>query len=504
MTDPMFNTIRLRRATAGAVEDLLTFDTVDALDGNGAALRFVNNTATEGLSLVLGRFSARRVDATTVQLDLAVILDPTVSTGDETLPLLSLTSGASGRRVSVSGPLSVSGHIDVVGTVDGRDVSADGLRLDQHLANNNNPHNTTAAQVGALSLSGGTLNGSLTVKGTVSIGTSTPQRTLHVEGSEIHSGGSGAGFSFSNRGSPFIDSGGNGDRWVWYAFNKLARLWSNGDKLFVTPDGNMGIGLAEPRNQLHVLRGIASGLDFNSPGSITFYPPDGFAWFHIDNGPAGGRPIGRLRISHGGTPGRFELVSITQGGDVEILGRLIARNKIGFVADQFINNLGATLEAGDVVIISENQGALFYAPGNNLPVPEVVLAQQAYDSRVCGIVVEAFAAGQPAPPETLGANADEPAPIVTATSSYSLLETGQPMIAPGQIGLMVTQGAFTACKVDAQIAPIRPGDLLTTSPTPGHAQKVLDRSQATGAILGKALGGLDQGQGTIPVMVLLQ
>ena len=69
---------------------------------------------------------------------------------------------------------------------------------------------------------------------------------------------------------------------------------------------------------------------------------------------------------------------------------------------------------------------------------------------------------------------------------------------------MVTLGAYAHCKVDADIAPIRLGDLLTTSPTKGHAQKVLEPSQAIGAILGKALGALDNGRGKIPVLVMLQ
>ena len=65
-------------------------------------------------------------------------------------------------------------------------------------------------------------------------------------------------------------------------------------------------------------------------------------------------------------------------------------------------------------------------------------------------------------------------------------------------------GAYAHCKVDADIAPIQVGDLLTTSPTRGHAQKVLDPTKAVGAILGKALGSLDKGKGKIPVLVLLQ
>lgn len=42
-----------------------------------------------------------------------------------------------------------SGNIATPGTVDGRDVAADGALLDGHVANTSNPHATTAAQVGA-------------------------------------------------------------------------------------------------------------------------------------------------------------------------------------------------------------------------------------------------------------------------------------------------------------------------------------------------------------------
>ena len=69
---------------------------------------------------------------------------------------------------------------------------------------------------------------------------------------------------------------------------------------------------------------------------------------------------------------------------------------------------------------------------------------------------------------------------------------------------MVTLGAFAHCKVNADAAPIAPGDLLTTSTMKGHAQKALDPARAAGAIVGKALGSLDSGQGKIPVIVLMQ
>jgi|SRR5215813_11489638 len=60
------------------------------------------------------------------------------------------------------------------------------------------------------------------------------------------------------------------------------------------------------------------------------------------------------------------------------------------------------------------------------------------------------------------------------------------------------------CKVDAQYSPIEVGDLLTTSPTPGHAMKADDPLKAFGAVIGKALQPLATGQGLIPILVALQ
>ena len=60
------------------------------------------------------------------------------------------------------------------------------------------------------------------------------------------------------------------------------------------------------------------------------------------------------------------------------------------------------------------------------------------------------------------------------------------------------------CNVDADIAPIRAGDLLTTSPTQGYAQKAVDREKAEGAIIGKALGSMERGKGRIEVLIMMR
>ncbi len=76
------------------------------------------------------------------------------------------------------------------------------------------------------------------VEGNVGVGTTTPFRMLHVEGSEIHSGGPASGFSFADR------TAGNQLRWVWYAQDATARLWNQavgGDMVLVSALGGFEI-----------------------------------------------------------------------------------------------------------------------------------------------------------------------------------------------------------------------------------------------------------------------
>jgi hypothetical protein len=60
------------------------------------------------------------------------------------------------------------------------------------------------------------------------------------------------------------------------------------------------------------------------------------------------------------------------------------------------------------------------------------------------------------------------------------------------------------CRVDASYGPIDVGDLLTTSPTEGHAMRASDPSRSFGATLGKALDCWSSGTGLVPILVALQ
>lgn len=102
---------------------------------------------------------------------------------------------------------------------------------------------------------------------------------------------------------------------------------------------------------------------------------------------------------------------------------------------------------------------------------------EAYDKRVAGIVS--------------GGNGSNPGIILDKNPSQNAR-------------LPVALNGKVYCKVDAQYSPIEIGDLLTTSPTPGHAMKADEPLKAFGAVIGKALRSLHEGTGMIPVLVALQ
>ena len=75
----------------------------------------------------------------------------------------------------------------------------------------------------------------------VGVGPQQTARTVHVEGSEVHSGGGGGGFSFTDRQTgSFVDVPSHGERWVWYALGGAARLWSGFDRISVSATGEGG------------------------------------------------------------------------------------------------------------------------------------------------------------------------------------------------------------------------------------------------------------------------
>jgi hypothetical protein len=109
---------------------------------------------------------------------------------------------------------------------------------------------------------------------------------------------------------------------------------------------------------------------------------------------------------------------------------------------------------------------------------DLVVSKTAYDRTVAGIV---SGAGGVKPGMLMGQEGTE------AYGKHPVALTGR-----------------VYCWADASKYPIEPGDLLTTSDTPGHAMKVTDYNKSQGATLGKAMTSLKEGKGLILVLVSLQ
>ena len=138
------------------------------------------------------------------------------------------------------------------------------------------------------------------------------------------------------------------------------------------------------------------------------------------------------------------------------------------LSEQFDINapFGVSPAAGMVVSIDPER------PG------KLMVSRQAYDRKVAGIISGAGGV------------------------SSGMLMGQDGSIASGRYPVALSGRVY--CLVDAASAAVQPGDLLTTSNTPGHAMKVTDHANAQGAIIGKAMTRLRKGTGLVLVLVSLQ
>lgn len=176
---------------------------------------------------------------------------------------------------------------------------------------------------------------------------------------------------------------------------------------------------------------------------------------------------------------------LTVGGYATFAG-----GKSGYVVDIALNDGAVPLERGDVVVITGSASPVV----GEVPVPRVARASEANATAVMGVV---DALWLPCRKQHLEAG-----------EACGGFEPGVATIQPGQYLSVVTLGAYKAIKVDATSAPVKPGDLLATSAGNGLAMRATElnvngvRFLAPGTIIGKALGALDRGTGTIPVFVV--
>jgi hypothetical protein len=152
---------------------------------------------------------------------------------------------------------------------------------------------------------------------------------------------------------------------------------------------------------------------------------------------------------------------------LEVTGNILATGDVRLAgadcAEDFDVRDRALLEAGMVMVIGGEE--------------QLERCCHPYDRRVAGVL---SGAGDCRPGIVLGKQRQRPDRLPLALSGKVL------------------------CLVDAGYSAVDTGDLLTTSPTHGHAMKASEPGRAFGAVLGKALRPLSSGRGLVPIIVSLQ
>ena len=227
-------------------------------------------------------------------------------------------------------------------------------------------------------------------------------------------------------------------------------------------DGNVGIGTTNPQDLLHVGSSSIRGT-IRVQGS-TSLPPT----IQLDDLKTGGRAWNIY--SGSAASGSFSIFDttanssrLTIGTDGTVSVAVLQINGAD-VAEPFDVSM-KDLPKGSVVIIDDQN------PG------KVKLSEGAYDQRVAGILSGAN-----------GVNSG----ILLKQQGFN--DGGENVALSGRVYALA----------DASYGAIKPGDLLTTSDTPGHCMKVTEPARAQGTIIGKAMSSLENGKGMVLVLVSLQ
>jgi len=319
--------------------------------------------------------------------------------------------------------------------------------------------------------------------GHVGIGTTTPSGNLEVNGN--WDGFSGALTLSGDRptirfsGGPIAGSqqwilheGSDGPGFLGFLNGGTTGLWS--PVMTLKPSGNVGvIGNWNGAEGALTLSGDKPTIRFSGgpiAGSqqwILHEGSDGPGHLQFFNGGTTGAWSVVMTLTHDGNVGigtnnpqaQLDVTGMTRTGVLQITGGTD-------IAEPFAITAAEAVKPGMVVAIDPER------PGH------LRIANKAYDRTVAGIVS--------------GANGIHP--------GLTMKQEGT--AADKSIFVALTGRVY--CWADASYDPIEPGDLLTTSDTPGHATKVTDHTKAQGATIGKAMTELKQGTGLVLVLVALQ
>lgn len=284
--------------------------------------------------------------------------------------------------------------------------------------------------------------------------------------------------------------------------------------------GNVGIGTANPLASLSVTSNVVIGSPYHGDASLHITAPYGCCgrYTQMDTNGLPSQNILNLigstdsdnnayYFAWGVNSGRW---TISPGISFSSAGLSISESgSVGIGT----TSPGATLEVNGNVKLTPNSGA-------SISFQDGTTQSTAYTGVTCGgdFAESVDVTGlrkKYKPGDLLVIDPKHPGEFQEAAQPYSTLVAGVYSTKPGYVGRRLTgpkspdevplaMVGIVAVKVTAGNGPIRTGDLLVASSTPGRAMKGTDRSRLTGAVVGKALGDLDSGTGTIEALVTLQ
>ena len=230
--------------------------------------------------------------------------------------------------------------------------------------------------------------------------------------------------------------------------------------LGLAPDGNAVAGISDRGIGVHGTNGPGGAVGPDRGCGILGDSTDGYGVFGSSDNHFGIKAVSKTGV---GLSAEGARLAAFFRGDVEITGDIRFINGAGDLAEEFAIAPSDLSEPGTVMALN--------AKGELQP------SQRAFEKGVVGVIS--------------GAGTYRPALVLDRQEAQ---DHRKPIALVGKV----------YCKADAQYGSIEVGDLLTTSPTAGHAMKANDPLKAFGAVIGKALRPLEQGQGMIPILIALQ
>lgn len=280
--------------------------------------------------------------------------------------------------------------------------------------------------------------------------------------------------------------------------------------MILNASGNLGVGTNDPISRL-TLAG-SSTQNPNNSGSPIDYNGEGLTF--INNAPTGSFNLGGIRIvqKNGYYLDNGDMVFTVGRTGGATLDAVTIQGASGYFGIG-TPSPSAPLEINGNVKLTGGSGAsMSYADGTVQSTAWTgVLSGGDYAESVdvTGERTEYM------PGDVLVIDAEHPDRFRKASEPYSHMVAGIYSTKPGVTGrrqttvkssdeLPMAMIGIVPTKVSTENGPVLPGDLLVASSTSGYAMKGTDKDKLTGAIIGKAMGHLEHGDGLIEVLVTLQ